>query len=299
MGEPAEAAVPIQVRATMAHAALQHLADQEGLDVLHIKGAAITPGLVRSGRTFTDADVLVRPGHAAALLRQLTLHHWRLVNAFAHSSPFEHSATLQHDQWGPVDLHRLFPGLGPDPTAAFDRLWSTCHEVSLAGVDCSVPDEPSQALILLLHAARSPASAKAVVDIEELWEKADDAQRAAIRERVDEHGAQLAFSVILDELQAHAADPGYDLWKVVSRGGTRSQEWWARVKAAPRTADKVAILLRAPLVNVEHLELVRGRPITRAEVAREFVVRPARGLAQEFRRARLRLFDRSRGGGNG
>jgi len=41
------------------------------------------------------------------------------------------------------------------------------------------------------------------------------------------------------------------------------------------------------LVNVEHLTIVRGRPVTRREIMAEFFGRPARGLREQVaRRAR-------------
>ncbi len=41
--------VPLPVRVELAHAAVQVLAEQAGVDVLHIKGPAVHPGLRSSG----------------------------------------------------------------------------------------------------------------------------------------------------------------------------------------------------------------------------------------------------------
>ena len=43
--------VPLPVRVELAHAAVQVLADRAGVDVLHIKGPAVHPGLRRRGST--------------------------------------------------------------------------------------------------------------------------------------------------------------------------------------------------------------------------------------------------------
>ncbi len=68
------------------------------------------------------------------------------------------------------------------------------------------------------------------------------------------------------------------MWKVVGEGGSRSEEWWARIRAAPTFADAARLVARAPLVNVEHLAILLGRRPTRREIAAEFLARPARAL---------------------
>ena len=40
-------------------------------------------------------------------------------------------------------------------------------------------------------------------------------------------------------------------------------EWWGRILAEPKLGARVAIVLRAPLVNRTHLEHHLGRPPTR------------------------------------
>ena len=52
------------------------------------------------------------------------------------------------------------PGLGRDPATAFDTLWATRGVATIAGVPCAVPAPSDQAVLLLLHAARSPASSR-------------------------------------------------------------------------------------------------------------------------------------------
>ena len=58
--------VPIHIRVHLTHALLQHVADAEGIRLLHVKGPAVHPDLLlRDGdgeplpRHSTDADVLV------------------------------------------------------------------------------------------------------------------------------------------------------------------------------------------------------------------------------------------------
>lgn len=283
--------VPSRVRLSLAHAAVQFLADQHSVDVLHVKGLALDPSQVWSGRTSSDADVLVRPAHVARLLDVLKGHGWRVVNTFENASAFEHSATLWHDQWEFLDLHRAFPGIDRDPARSFELLWRDRAQRVIATVACPVPSVPAQGLLLLLHAARSAGNARAGRDVEQVWRGATAERRDEILRLVDELGAHVAFSVILGELEQHRGAPEYALWKVWSVGGTRLEEWRARVKAAPTLRRKVTVALRSVLVNVEHLELVRHRPVTRGEVLAEFFARPYRGVREELRRRRPRRED--------
>lgn len=276
--------MPTPVRLSMAHAAVQAIADKHGLDVLHVKGLALDPTLVWPGRTSTDTDVLVRPAHVRPLLRLLADHGWKVVSTFENGSAFEHSTTLWHDQWQYLDLHRTFPGIDRSPERSFDLLWRDRHETVLATIGCVVPSVPAQSLLLLLHAARAAGDARATRDIEHIWGAASPEKRADIRGLVEELGAEVAFSVILGELEQHRGKPEYALWKVWSTGGTRLDEWRARFQAAPTLRAKARVALRSMRVNVEHLELTRNHTVTRTEIFVEFFARPTRGLREELRR---------------
>ena len=76
-------AMPLKVGVRLTHAAVQAIADEAGVDVLHIKGPAVHPSLLATveeegpdGETVVvprdrgsiDADVLVRPRHVVRLL---------------------------------------------------------------------------------------------------------------------------------------------------------------------------------------------------------------------------------------
>jgi hypothetical protein len=275
--------VPLHVRIAFAHAAVQHVADHLGARVLHVKGAALDPSLV-PGRGYSDADVLVHPRDVARVLAALRDHGWDLINTFAYASSFEHSATLRHKDFGLLDVHRVFPGTGPTPEAAFEALWDGHGSTTLGGRSCTVPSRPAQACLLLLHAARAGKDAKAAHDVDAVWTSASGPERAAVLEQVDRLGAHLAFSVITGTLDDHAGDPAYDLWRVASRGGTRVDEWRARLRAARGLRAKVGVAGRSVLVNVEHLTIVRGAPVSRREVVAEFFARPVRGIGEQLRR---------------
>lgn len=275
--------VPLAVRIGFAHACIQSIADRRGIDLLHVKGAALDPTLV-PGRGFSDADVLARPRDVRLLLAELQRHGWQLINSFAYGSSFEHAATLRHKDFGLIDLHRTYPGAGPTPEAAFETLWADRTTTRLAGIECPVPSRDAQATLLLLHAARAGRDGKAAHDVDSVWTSADHAHRDRILDWVERLDAGLAFSVITGTLEEHRDDPAYGLWHVAAHGGTRLEEWRARVRAARGLRAKLAVVSRSALVNVEHLTIVRGRPVTRREIVGEFFGRPLRGLREQVER---------------
>lgn len=276
------------VRVAVAHAAAQHIAQSHGIDILHIKGPALDPEITWEGREGTDADVLLRASEAPAFVEALAQSGWRLRSRFENSSAFEHSATLWHDLWGYVDVHRLFPGIGIDPDAAFERLWSDHTETLIAEVRCPVPSLPGQILLVLLHAAREGGSPRSLRDVSSAWESATPKQKAAVVELVDELGASVAFAAATGTLDEYRDARDYDLWAVSLRGGTRLQEWRARIKAAPTRRDALRLALRAVLVNTDHLAMIRGHQPSRAEVVVEFFARPVRGVTETWRARRGR-----------
>jgi len=98
----------------------------------------------------------------------------------------------------------------------------------------------------------------------------------------------VAFAAAVGELERYRGEPDYRLWNVVSEGGSRSEDWWARVRAAPSFAAAMRVVARAPLVNVDHLAHRLGRPPTRFEIVTEFFARPARAVGEAGRALRRR-----------
>lgn len=285
-----QVAVPLQVRLQFGHAAVQRVADVDGIDLLHIKGAAVAPALRPEGYLGSDVDVLVRPDQVDAIDAALRAHGWTLYSTFEHGSPFGHAQTYVHDAWGYIDIHRRFPGIRLRPDLAFDVLWRDRHATDIAGVTCQVPSEPAQGVILVLNAARSAKGARG--DVVTVWKEADADRRVAIERLVERLHAEVAFAAAAGGLERFRHDREYRLWKVVSEGGSRSAEWWARIRSAPTTWAGVRIALRAPLVNVDHLAHRLGRTPTPFDVSVEFVRRPFaavfEGLKGAVRRVRPR-----------
>jgi hypothetical protein len=277
--------VPLSIRLHLGRAAVQTIADRASIDLLHIKGDAVDPRLRPILRPGTDIDILVRPSHLARLDRELRAFGWQVYSTFENGSPFGHAQTYRHETWGFVDVHRLFPGIGLDPASAFARLWSERESMLFGGVSCPVPTVAAQAAILVLNAARMRGTHPR--DLGPTWSDASPTDREELLAQIEALDARLAFDAAFGRLDDHRGASEYRLWKAVSQGGGRVEEWWGRVLAARGLAARIRVIGRVPLVNVEHLEHELGRPPTRLEVVREFFARPLRGL-RELRRRSLR-----------
>lgn len=275
-----------RARLVLAHAAVQRVADLNGVDLLHVKGYATDPAIRWEGRISTDVDVLARPAHIPRLIAALTALGWNHYHGFETGSPFGHAHTLLHEIWGYVDIHRHFPGIMVDRSEAFERLWADRGTVDMGGITCAVPSLPAQRLILVLHAARLTDRARGHRDVEAAWDAASEEEQRELRQLVEGFRAEVAFAAAVGGLDAYRDRPEYLLWRIQSQGGTRMEEWRARIRVAPTARAKIRLVLRAPLVNVEHLAVVLGHQPTRAEVVREFFARPARGVREEWRRRR-------------
>lgn len=271
--------VDLTARIELCHAALQHLAARVGADMLHIKGLAAEPEWRSRGRG-SDADVLVRPSHVARVIAALDGdERWHRRSRFHTGSPFGHAQTYWHDHLGYADVHRFFPGMRPDDVA-FDALWDERGTVDLAGVPVPVPSRRGQALVFLLNEVRNGSD---VGGTGRLGELAVSDLGTEVDELVSRVGAQVAHAAALGELDRFREHREHDLWRAITTGSGRVEEWRARVKAQPSLAGKVLTVLRAPLVNTEHLTNVRGHEPSALEVAVEFLDRARRAAVEVWR----------------
>ncbi len=289
-------AVPIdlQARVQLAHAAVQALAEKHAVDLLHVKGPALHASLSRPERTSSDADVLVRPAQVTAFTGLLRDHGWRRVTDFANGSAFEHAANYHHDHWGYVDVHRVFPGMSREPDEAFELLWSDRIETWIAHRPCPVPGLLDQSLILCLHAARSMGGPRAEQDLEAAWHTGDDARRRWLRERAHELGADVALAAALDELDQYPDDRTTALWRFYSHGGSRIDEWLARIKAAPTRRARVAVAVRGLGVNRDYAAMELGHQPSRRELVGIFFGRFGTAFRQLASRMTSRVTRRGR-----
>ncbi len=268
----------LTVRVHLMHALLQFIADEAGIDLLHIKGPALESALRASRPTSTDADVLVRPRDAELFLAQLRRHGFDQRTTFESGSAFEHAASLWHDTLGWVDAHRRFPGIGLPASQAFDVLWRDRSTIQIAHVHCSVPPPAAQRLILMLHAARGDNAG----DRQRAWTPEFQPAIENLAVRLDAEVALAAATGHLDEFRDH---PEYRLWAHFASGDHRRlDEWRGRIQAARNPAEAARLLLRALLVNHDHLAMRLGRQPTTKDLALAYVGR-ARTAAREVRHA--------------
>jgi hypothetical protein len=285
------ALVPVAVRVELAHAAVQRLAEQSGVDLLHIKGPAVHPGLRRTPSSGSDVDVVVRPDGVDALMAALAAHGWRVETEFTSGSAFDHAANLYHPSWGLLDVHRHYPGMDRDPAHAFDVLWGTRGSVQLAHVSCAVPDPLSQSLVLLLHAARTPHEGAEHPDVGPNWHERTPQERDRIREIAVVTGATVGLAAATGHLAEHAHDPEAALWRVFTEGGDRLDEWGARFRSARGPRAKASVAVRSLGVNRYYLAQKLGHQPSRPEVAAEFFRRlaaAASGVVGRLRRGARR-----------
>jgi frataxin-like iron-binding protein CyaY len=275
----AEVDLPQADRIQLAHALIEHLAVAAGIDLLHIKGYAAHASLYEEGRVSSDVDLLVRPRDAARLADVLLADGWEAVTSFRTGSVFQHAMTLWNEQWGHVDVHRSFPGVGLEPEPFFELLWAHRDTTLIAGRPCRVPGLQHQALLIVLHAARDPHRGASDVDFvgkalgREEWER--------LEVLAEEVGASITLAAATGGLAAWQGHPDHDIWRVASRGGTRVELFRARWRASRSGRERWALLRGLLVVNRDHLRmklLREPRPADYAVELRERVREAVRSL---------------------
>ncbi|CAM4013703.1 nucleotidyltransferase family protein [Helcobacillus massiliensis] len=282
---------PVEPRLRITHALLQDLADGCGADVLHIKGSAIHPELAEGRGVSSDCDVLVRPAHVAAYLAAMKATGWEMRTSFEQGSVFAHAATLYHPVWGTTDLHRSYPGLAAEAADVFTALWAQRDGMDLGGRTVQVPSRSDQALLLLMHAARSDGP-KAEHDFDRTWTSATAQERAALEARAGELQGLAALLVLTDEgdgvrRERARSMQDFHLWDAVISGANPTEVWSARLQDARGVRGKLAVAWSAAHINRDHLALRLGHQPSDREVRQEWLDRLRRGgrrLLQMVRR---------------
>lgn len=256
-----DAWIPTEARVHLAHAAVQAIARAGAVDLLHVKGPAVADGL-RTPLGSTDADILVRPAHVAALERALRAHGWVRQTTFAQGSAWHHAATWWHAAYGYLDVHRRWPGVGRDPEAAFESWWRDRQEFLIAHRPCPVPSRDVQLVLLVLHEARSGPGRLATEELRSAWRRLADADRQRVARRVGDLDAANAFAMGLGQPVPDPDHREYLLWRVYSEGGGRIEEWRARWHAARGVAGKALVLADAARVSRGFQRMQLGREPT-------------------------------------
>lgn len=264
-------AISLPVRLQLARAAVQVLADDTGVRLLHIKGNAADASLRDGAASGTDIDVMIHPDDIRRFDAVLTAHGWQRYSSFANGSPFEHAQTYWSDTWGHLDLHRRFPGIRRKDAEAFAILARDGGEADVAGTACPVPSVPAQGVVLILNAARAGGIEGS--PLERVWNAAPTRWRTEVEALVAELDAPVGFAVAFGRLDEWQGERDYDLWRVVTHGGTRVEEWRARMRAAPTRWAALRIALRAAFVNVDVLRHDLGRDPRAIDIVRSFGAR--------------------------
>lgn len=209
-----EILIPVPLRVHLAHAVAQAVADEAGVDVLHIKGPAVSHQLRPADHRSSDADVLVRPAHLRRLTQALAARGWVEVNRLHSGGLVEHSANWYHGELGQLDVHVRFPGIRLAPAEAFEALWRSRISADIAHTPCSVPDVAGQRLILLVHAARNPV----VRDDEarSIWGQASESEQEAVWALARILDAEVALAATVGGIDAYRDRPDYDFWAMAS-----------------------------------------------------------------------------------
>jgi hypothetical protein len=177
-------------------------------------------------------------------------------------------------------VHVSWPGVTIDAEEAFDVLSRDSVRHPIAHRDCPVPGRTAQRLVLVLHAARSGGAD----DVDDAWTAADPIDREDVRRLTAELGAEVALAAGIGELELHRGAPTYALWHHFVHGGSRFDEWRARLAAAPDARTKLHLLTSALRVNRDHLRMELGRAPTRRDVRVRQARRIRRVLAEIPRR---------------
>jgi hypothetical protein len=265
--------IPISARVHLGHAVVETIALDAGVDLLHIKGPALLPGLRRADRVSSDVDVLVAPAHYDRFEQALRAHGWDRRSDLRSGSAFHHASNWVHDNWGYVDVHALWPGPRVPASEVFAEFAAGDHRQEIAHFPCRVPNRTAQILILVLHAARSGGF---VDDVDVVWRTLPEEEQNQVRAMAQRLQAGTAFAAGVGELETVAGDRTADLWRHYAHGGTRVDEWRARWRAAGTHRERWSVLSSVVLVNRDYLRMELGHAPSRREVA-----------ARQWRRARV------------
>lgn len=206
-------------------AAAQWVADAAGIRVLHVKGpaAAHVLGLRRES---SDVDVLVHPADWLPYLRAL-----ERAGFITHGEEVPtsgHSVDVISPEWSAsVDVHHKFPGIERDAGEAFDILWEHHSPVDLAGIRCHTLPKVPHALIIGLHAARSPEGTVKWSEADAAWKGLDETERSHLVDLVHELGAAPALGVRFEEFSQYSTEEVRRLWAARARRDAEAV-WWMR-----------------------------------------------------------------------
>ncbi|MFB8189662.1 hypothetical protein ACFC14_10085 [Microbacterium sp. NPDC055988] len=163
---------------------LGRVADDNGVEVVFIKGPVLKAQGLRTREHSGDVDCWVEPGTDVRLARAMQPWGWQPAMSAFTSTPVLHSLTLRAPTWGcAVDVHGWFPGMTISAEEAFGEVFRSAELHTFAGYTVKTPGPPMHAVISALHDVRpfgSPTSRESVVRAARVLERGgEDTVRVA------------------------------------------------------------------------------------------------------------------------
>lgn len=131
------------------------VATEIGARAVVIKGPVLAQQGLRSHAHSGDVDLWVEPTRIDDVARALEAWGWSRKRSAWDGTEVPHSVTLTPGAWGcEIDLHRDFPGVGLERSAAFRLVADNATVARIASHDLPVPDRATHAVIAALNLAR-------------------------------------------------------------------------------------------------------------------------------------------------
>lgn len=260
----------------LGYALTAHLAAQNGIRILAIKGMAHAFHGIRPPMVPGDVDILVDPAAHAEMVSLLARRGWESRGELTETHGFAgHSVTLFHHQWPcSLDVHRRFPGFLADPPDAFAALWESRVEIILGGRPVPATDKAGSILVLALHSLRSVGSHRPRSELLRVIDSAEELS-AEVRTKLailaEATGSTQTLEEVLPQLGVHVSlsapldvSPRLREWRRLVHGEfAPTTVWISHVMETP-WYRRPHVLLRAlwPSTNdlrVSHPEIPPGK----------------------------------------
>ncbi|BCT77052.1 hypothetical protein SCMU_28940 [Sinomonas cyclohexanicum] len=274
----------------LVHVLADSVAKRAGIRALLVKGPFASKMGLRPERISSDADILVDPGRFDDYIQALGALGWtpRPETGFP-SLMAPHSRALIHPEW-PVDIdaHHTWPGFLIDPQVAFEHLWTSRVEVTLAGVPLTTTNRPHTALIVGLHSLRE-REALLEADYRRRDERvladalrADPALLDAVRAEAEALGAVQTVWPLLEAVGAGPAPEAADSeplrrWRARTVARHPLTAWLYELRDAS-WSRRAVIVWRGLFPRAEQLRALDPSAATSADLARVWWARLARGV---------------------
>ncbi len=230
----------------LAHALAAAIARSLDARAISIKGPIAEHYDLRAPRVSADADVLIEPSRYVEFCEALESRGWHTrVGRETPALLPHHSRTFIHKDWPcDIDVHWMFPGFFAGAEVAFDVLWSSRQEVTVAHSPVQAPSKAGAAAIMALHAERDRRSAKHIEEHQLVCAALNESFTTAEREEFVEIARRgRAIWTLRDyfdaaDLGPATVDVGAEQrrqWELFSSwvDDASTVAWWQRVRAAP------------------------------------------------------------------